>query len=128
MFLHPFIFGIPFTSAQPSPSFIINSNGKYINVNNSKKIFTTNFKLSSVIIYNGIVSQKKLHIDSKLGEMEMSEILVEAELLIKYIVMSNNQINIHDNVCCLQTSEEGTIVIKAYPNENKISISRGDYL
>lgn len=56
MFLHPFIFGIPFTTEKPSSNFILNSNGSYINVNNSKKIFVTNFKLSSVIIYNGIIS------------------------------------------------------------------------
>ena len=76
MFLHPFIFGIPFTSVKPPNAFILNCNGNYINVNNTKKLFITNFKLSSVIMYNGITSQKKLLIDSNLKETDMSEIIV----------------------------------------------------
>ena len=77
-------------------------------------------------MYNGITSQKKLQIDSNKTEIEMSEVIVEAELLVKYIVLSNYQHNIFENNCCIQTQEEGRVFIKAEQSSNSISVERGD--
>jgi hypothetical protein len=73
LFLHPFIFGLCFPTQ--GSAFILNTNGNYIGLNNNKKIFATNLKLSPVILYNGITIQKKLSITDNLEEM--SKVLVE---------------------------------------------------
>ena len=45
LFLHPFVFGIPF---QDKNLFILNGNGNYIHLNNTNKIFATELKVSSI--------------------------------------------------------------------------------
>lgn len=67
IFLYPFVFGLPFYFGAPSPdkgAFILNSNGKYLNLNHSNKIFTSVVKLSSTLVYNGVNVQNKLKIST----------------------------------------------------------------
>lgn len=69
MFLHPFIFGIPFASTAngaKGDALILNSNGYYLNLNHANKIFTSNFKLSHVMSYEGINIQNKLEVSEEL--------------------------------------------------------------
>lgn len=70
MFLNPFVYGIPFffntQGAQKGGAFVLNSNGYYLNLNHTNKIFTTLIKLSQVISYNGINVQNKLKISQDL--------------------------------------------------------------
>lgn len=50
--LYPFIFGIPFyvstAPGQKGSAFVLNSNGYFLNLNLSNKIFTSQIKLSQI--------------------------------------------------------------------------------
>lgn len=63
IFLHPFVFGIPFVvpgTGQKGNGFVLNTNGSYQNLNHVNKIYASNLKLSNVLAYNGINIQHKL--------------------------------------------------------------------
>ena len=108
MFLHPFVFGIPFSK---NGIFIINSNGHYLNLSNSGKIFYTAIKVSHIsIMYTGILKQGKLQIPSEVDEA--SKVILFAELMIKCMVAYCNQVNVYNGVCCIRTLEEGNILIE----------------
>lgn len=72
MFLNPFVFGIPFYFQNPSAAYVLNSNGYYLNLNHSNKIFTTHIKLSSILQYNGINVQNKLQISQDIDSASLS--------------------------------------------------------
>lgn len=82
-----------------------------MNLNHFGKIFTSSIKLSGIIIYNGIVAQNKLYISNDTEEAATSIFL--AEVLQKCLVYYPHQINIKDNLCCVQSLEEGPIVLRA---------------
>jgi hypothetical protein len=99
MFLNPFVYGIPFSSktltAQKGEAFafVLNSNGDYINLNHTNKIFSTLIKLSQVLTYNGIYIQNKLHIANDLDKASAS--IFVAEIIIKCMVFFPHQINVN---------------------------------
>lgn len=115
MFLHPFVFGIPFVKGQV---FIINSNGFYLNLSNNGKIYYTSMKLSPVsIMYTGILKQGKLKIPEDVEEA--SKVILFAELMLKATVNYCNYVNVLDGVCCIRTLEEGDIFIEPMGGEGK---------
>jgi hypothetical protein len=81
MLLHPFVYGIPFSSKTLTSqkgeafAFVLNSNGYYLNLNHTNKIFSTFIKLSPVLTYNGIYIQNKLVISSDL-DLASAEIFI----------------------------------------------------
>lgn len=141
VFLYPFVFGIPFVfGAAPAPfnppttstatnsstaatkgAFVLNSNGNYLNLNHNNKIFTSLIKLSSITIYNGISMQNKLKISEDIDEGATSIFL--SEVLIKCLVFYPHQINMKGNVCCVQTLEEGRIIMEASLVDKSIAVS-----
>ena len=107
LFLHPFVYGIPFMK---NSSFIINGNGAYMNLSNYGKVIFTAIKTSSVsLMYTGIQKQGKLKIPEEAEEA--SKVILFAELMNKCMVMYCNQVNVYNDVCCIQTEEEGDILI-----------------
>ena len=90
VFLHPFVFGIPFKHEK---TFILNGNGSYIHLNNTNKIFGTMMKISPISVYNGITNQIKLKIPNESAK-EASEVILIAELISKLLVSSPYQNNI----------------------------------
>ena len=108
MFLHPFIYGIPFLVK--APAFIINGNGGYLNLSNHGKIFYTAIKISAVsIMYTGILKQAKLKIPEDADSA--SKVILFAELLNKCMVCYCNQVNVLQGLCCIRTEDEGDIMI-----------------
>lgn len=116
IFLYPFVYGIPFffgvspnppppgtTAAQNKGVFILNSNGYYLNLNHTNKIFMTLMKVSPIIMYNGINIQNRLKIDKNADQAATAIFL--AEVLIKCMVFYPHQINIKGNYCVIQTLE-----------------------
>ena len=107
----PFVFGSSAATNPPAVkgAFILNSNGYYLNLNHSNKIFMSLMKFSNIIAYNGINLQSKLKFDNNVNNASTAIFL--AELLIKCSVFFPRQINVKGNCCCIQTFDEGFVVI-----------------
>lgn len=77
-------------------------------------------KFSNIIMYNGINLQTKLKLDTSLNDASTAIFL--AEVLIKCAVFFPHQINIKGNRCCINTLEEGNIILEANLGEKKLIV------